>query len=232
MNFQPPTAWGDASSHWSPPNFSSQTSSHGYPQSPSSSQPVSGSYDPYVHFARDYSSSFSQQRDLSTVSPHAQPHYPHMNPYAQEMSSTSSVANNSLQRLPPQVAAFPEASQSQLHEESNMASTADIVHAYRRLSGEEEQLSESTFGEQSSSSRKKSGSHNPSRQQLPAKFECVACHARFSYESSAKRHQLNQVKRFRCNVCNQKFARVDYRNWHQRRCESGFRLSVLDQSPG
>lgn len=25
-------------------------------------------------------------------------------------------------------------------------------------------------------------------------------HARFSYESSAKRHQLNQIKRFRCNV--------------------------------
>lgn len=75
---------------------------------------------------------------------------------------------------PKQVAAFPEASQSQLNEESNMASTADIVHAYRRLSGEEEQLSESTFGEQSSSSRKKPGSHNPSRQQLPAKFECVA----------------------------------------------------------
>lgn len=30
----------------------------------------------------------------------------------------------------------------------------------------------------------------------------------------------------------QKFARVDYRNWHQRRCEIGFRLSDAEKRPG
>jgi len=56
-----------------------------------------------------------------------------------------------------------------------MAAGADIVHAYRRLSAEEEQMSESNYGDSSSSSRKKSGGQSQSsRQQLPAKFECVA----------------------------------------------------------
>ncbi|KAF8527096.1 hypothetical protein JB92DRAFT_2868973 [Gautieria morchelliformis] len=54
----------------------------------------------------------------------------------------------------------------------------------------------------------------------PAKFACDVCDTRFSCESSAKRHQQNQIKRFRCGICNHIFARLDYRNWHQRRCQS------------
>ncbi|KAF8575961.1 hypothetical protein K439DRAFT_697568 [Ramaria rubella] len=57
-------------------------------------------------------------------------------------------------------------------------------------------------------------------QEAQIKFECITCKTQFAYESSAKRHQYNQIKRFNCKVCHSKFARLDYRNWHQRRCRA------------
>jgi len=131
-----------------------------------------------------------------------------------------------------QFAAYAYHNQFPYHDDSGNQVAPDAIHSYRRLTAAEEEASAYTNDTGSPSNRRRSGSQSSARPQIPAKFECVACHARFSYESSAKRHQLNQVKRFRCTVCNQKFARVDYRNWHQRRCETGFRLSGPEQLPG
>lgn len=176
--------------------------------------------------------SYNNNTPTSQMSPISNSEF---SPYSaiEQYEETSSVyAEEGISRYPPQVTQLPEYSDySRVSFQDSNSNTLELVHSYRRLPMADE--FDYLNAVPSSSQKKKLANQLPAaRQQLTAKFECIACHARFSYESSAKRHQLNQVKRFRCSVCSQKFARVDYRNWHQRRCEIGFRLSDAEKRPG
>ncbi|KIJ51077.1 hypothetical protein M422DRAFT_245055 [Sphaerobolus stellatus SS14] len=195
MNFQPPVTWGDSASQWAP-NFSSQSSrmfdpplawfslkhrkepnyQQGSHHSSPPLSPSSPSYDPYGHISSDYPL-IGQHRSLPTVPSHGHSHYSSPNQYPQVPSSVPPHATGSMQRFHSQfsTSSYPEGYQSLPNDDSSVGSAGDVVHAYRRLSPEEEQMSESSFGESNSSNRKKSGGQNQSsRQQLPAKFECVA----------------------------------------------------------
>ncbi|KAF8587577.1 hypothetical protein K439DRAFT_810335 [Ramaria rubella] len=102
----------------------------------------------------------------------------------------------------------------------------DKLHSYRRLPPTGQKATDRVFGDVAPVHRPQSqsdGPVRPAKRGVPAKFECVACKVQFAYESSAKRHQENQVKRFQCEVCHHKFARSDYRDWHQRRCIDALR---------